>query len=90
MTKVTGLQLITNDAFQKQLKTRCAITLNGEVSSYTEFVTIGHNEVTGDTVLLNNADAVTIARAAIMIRNLFNETFSKLSEAEQEEIMSVV
>lgn len=90
MTSPTGLTLITNEAFKKSLKTRCAITLDGEVNSFSEFITIGHNEVTGDTILLQNADAVTIARASLMINNLFLETFSKLTPAEQEEIMSVV
>lgn len=90
MTNHSGLTLITNDKFKKVLKDSCKVTLDGEVTTHDEFVVIATDKVNGDTVMFKNADPIVIARAALIINQMYLETFSALSVEEQEEIMTYV
>jgi hypothetical protein len=90
MTNHSGLKLHVNEALPKSLKTSCTIKMNNEVNKFNDFVTVGHNQVTGETTMHTNADAVTLGQALRMISNAFETTMDNLSKEQQAEVMSVL
>jgi hypothetical protein len=64
--------------------------MNNEVNKFTDFVTVAHDDRTGETTMHTNADAVTLGQALKMISNAFESTMNGLSKEQQAEIMSVL
>lgn len=72
------LQLVTNDKFEKVMKPSCTIKLDDTVDKFTDFVAVGCNMETGTMTLIQNADAVTLGQAMMMVHRAFTEAYEAL------------
>lgn len=84
------LKLITNDAFKKSLPTKCKVQINGEVETFTDFVTVGYNDESGETTIMRNTDAVTLGKALVMIQMAYNESIVGLSDSDMKDIKAAI
>lgn len=71
-------------------KTRCIVDMDNRREVFTDFVTVGYIEETGQTRLLQNADAITLGRALQMIALKFDESMKALSHDERELVEGIL
>lgn len=83
-------KLYTNDKFKKSFKPKCTIKMDNTVDTFTDFVAVGYNEQTGKTTLLQNADALTLGQAYLLISMAFADSLKTLPPELREELREVL
>lgn len=83
-------KLYSNDTFKKSFKPKCTVNMNSTVDIFNEFVTVGYNEQTGKTTLLQNADALTLGQAYLLISKAFADSLKTLPPEQREELREVL
>lgn len=76
------MQLIKGNA-AVQLVPKCSVQTDDTKETYTEFVAIGYNKKTGETVMHSFTDAVTLGKAMRMISKAFTKSYTALTEREK-------
>lgn len=64
-------------------KLNCRVSMDDSVESFTDFVTVGHNPMTGTTTLMQNADTITLGRAVRMTSAAFLDSYNALSAEDR-------
>jgi hypothetical protein len=90
MTNPTALKLVTNDKFKKTLKTSCTVKMFDTVDTFNNFVAVGYNEDSGKTIILQDADALTLGQAFVMVGQAFKKSLAGLSAEKKELVINLL
>lgn len=89
MTNSTELKLINTGA-KRVLRPSCTVKMDNNISTFKDFVTVGHNPDTGATTILHNTDAVTLGHSMMMINNAFATLMGDMTQEQQSEVYELL
>lgn len=70
--------------------TKCTVTMDNTVSTFTDFVAVGYDAKSGKTTFLQNTDAVTLGMASKMIMKAFMDAYNALDKKDKLNIDSIL
>jgi hypothetical protein len=83
-----GLKIITKNEKVKY-KPKCSVQMDNKIETFTNFVTVGNDKV-GRTVILQNADALTLGQALQLLVVAFKESYDDLTQPEKDLVDGVL
>lgn len=67
----------------KSFAPSCTVTMDDSIDRFTDFVTIGWDNNKGNAVIVQNADAITLGFAYLMIAKAFKDSYDSLTDEER-------
>lgn len=67
----------------KRFAPGCTVMLDDSVDKFTDFVTVGWDNNKDNAVIIQNADAITLGFAYLMIAKAFNDSYNSLTDEEK-------
>ena len=61
----------------------CTVTMDNSIDRFTDFVTIGWDNNKDTAVMVQNADAITLGFAYLMIAKAFKDSYDSLTDEER-------
>jgi len=61
----------------------CTVTMDNSINRFTDFVTVGWDNNKDNAVIIQNADAITLGFAYLMIAKAFKDSYDSLTDAER-------
>jgi hypothetical protein len=61
----------------------CTVSLDGSIDKFTDFVTVGWDHNKDNAVIVQNADAITLGFAYLMIAKAFKDSYDSLTDEER-------
>ena len=61
----------------------CTVTMNDSIDKFTDFVTVGWDYNKDIAVIVQNADAITLGFAYLMIAKAFKDSYDSLTDEER-------
>ena len=61
----------------------CTVTMDNSINRFTDFVTIGWDYNKDTAVIIQNADAITLGFAYLMITKAFKDSYDSLTDEER-------
>jgi len=76
------LKVITGGG-AKSFVPSCTVTMDDSIYKFTDFVTVGWDYNKGTAVIIQNADAITLGFAHLMIAEAFKDSYNSLTDDER-------
>jgi len=67
----------------KNFAPSCTVTMNNSIDRFTDFVTIGWDNNKDTAVIIQNADAITLGFAILLIAKAFKDSYDSLTDEEK-------
>ena len=67
----------------KSFAPSCTVTMDDSIDRFTDFVTIGWDNNKDNAVIIQNADAITLGFAYLMITKAFKDSYDSLTDVER-------
>ena len=61
----------------------CTVTMDNSIDKFTDFVTVGWDHNKDNAVIIQNADAITLGFAYLMIAKAFKDSYDSLTDEEK-------
>ena len=61
----------------------CTVAMDNSIDRFTDFVTVGWDNNKDNAVIVQNADAITLGFAYLMIANAFKDVYDSLTDEEK-------
>jgi citrate lyase synthetase len=67
----------------KRFAPSCIVTMDNSIDRFTDFVTVGWDYNKDCTVIVQNADTITLGFAYLMIAKAFKDSYDSLTDEER-------
>ena len=67
----------------KSFAPSCVVTIDNSIDKFTDFVTVGWDYNKDCAVIVQNADAITLGFAILMIAKAFKDSYDSLTDEEK-------
>ncbi len=67
----------------KRFAPSCIVTMDNSIDRFTNFVTVGWDYNKDSAVIIQNADAITLGFAYLMIAKAFKDSYDSLTDEER-------
>jgi len=67
----------------KSFAPSCTVTMDDSIYKFTDFVTVGWDNNKDSAVIIQNADAITLGFAYLMIAKAFKDSYDSLTDEEK-------
>jgi len=67
----------------KRFAPSCVVTIDNSIDKFTDFVTVGWDYNKDCAVIVQNADAITLGFAILMIAKAFKDSYDSLTDEEK-------
>jgi len=79
---MTQLRVIAGGK-QSDFAPGCTVTMGSSIDRFTDFVTVGWDNNKDSAVIIQNADAITLGFAYLMIAKAFKDSYDSLTDEER-------
>jgi len=67
----------------KNFAPSCIVTMNNSIDKFTDFVTVGWDNNKDTAIIIQNADAITLGFATLLIAKAFKDSYDSLTDKEK-------